>query len=365
MKRIDISINSTIPSLANWLNPNYEGPISEFDYNELNEDVNLPINWLEDFPNFNYKLTPLVKLLTTTLSKNNTKSVSIVLQANAEFVDSTWIDFYNIFEDYLPTFPIKKKVLDKNGEEKVTRKPTLTKYMRITSGKVLKSFHLNCTNSTISALNHYIKTKFAYAWEWIAVPANSLKNIIIPSKSDDAFDDSQTLTGVYHGIDMDDDFTNINNIRSLNLEVNLFTISNTNTVHLISSIVCMSKILSKDGAAIIQIKFTAENATNLINCILLLTSIFKKVEFIQLHDTYLYCREFKGLSKIYLERLIKILTYVRSIPKTEVLPNIFLKSEIPTALIAKMSLIFSQLTSNPVIPVVHELKPYHKIFKYD
>jgi len=362
MKRIDISINSTIPSLSNWLNPNYEGPISEFDYNELDANVNLPNNCLEDFPIFNYKLTPLVKLLTTTLSKS-TGNISITLPgANAEFVDSTWIDFYNIFEDYLPTFSIKKNT-PKKTDDKVTRKPTLTKYMRITSGKVLKSFHLNCTNSTISALNHYIRTKFAYAWEWTAVPANSLKNIIIPSKSDDAFDDNQTITGVYHGIDMDDDFTNINNIRSLDFEVNLFTTSQASPIQLISSIVCMSKMLSKDGTAILQIQFTADNATIMINCILLLTSIFKKVEFVQLHDTYLYCREFKGLSKIYLERLIKILTYVRGISNT--LPNLFIKSEISTALIAKMSLIFSQLTANPIIPTVHELKPYHRIFKYD
>jgi len=362
MKRIDISINSTIPSLSNWLNPNYEGPISEFDFNELDADVNLPSNSLEDFPNFNYKLTPLVKLLTTTLSKNNPKNISIALpESNAEFVDSTWIDFYNIFEDYLPTFSIKKT--PKKIDDKVARKPTLTKYMRITSGKVLKSFHLNCTNSTISALNHYIRTKFAYAWEWTAVPYNSLKNIIIPSKSDDAFDDNHTITGVYHGIDMDDDFTNINNIRSLNFEVNLFTTSQASPINLISSIVCMSKILSKDGTAIIQLQFTAENATIMVNCILLLTSIFKKVEFVQLHDTYLYCREFKGLSKIYLERLIKILTYLRGCSNT--LPNIFIKSEIPIALIAKMSLIFSQISANPIIPTVHELKPYHRIFKYD
>lgn len=362
MKRIDISINSSIPSLTHWLNPNYEGPISEFDYNELHIDVNLPANSLEDFPNFNYKLTPLVKLLTSTLSKNTTNMTVTLPESNAEFVDTNWTDFYNLFEDYLPTFSIKKTDTPVKKTDTPVKKPTLTKYMRITNGKVLKSFHLNCTNSTISALNHYIRTKFAYAWEWTAVPANnSLKNIIIPSKSEDAFDDNNTITGIYHGIDMDDDFTNINNIRSLNFEVNLFTTSQTN--HLISAIVCIGKILSKDGTAMIQIKFTPENATIMINCILLLTSIFKKVEFIQLHDTYLYCREFKGLSKIYLERLIKILTYVRSFSNN--IPNLFIKSEIPTALTTKMSLIFSQISPNPIIPAVHELKPYHRIFKYD
>jgi hypothetical protein len=165
--RTNITLQTSLPSLQYWLNPNYVGRISEFDFNELGIDVNLPGNWLDDFPDHNYKFLSLVKLIPVLgNSEDNVGEAPVEPGIAAEKFSSNWIDYYSLFSESLKTFGTKKAVTKKNsdGEVKKERKPTLTRYMRVTESKVLKTLHLNSNHSTLASLNHFIRTRFTYPW---------------------------------------------------------------------------------------------------------------------------------------------------------------------------------------------------------
>lgn len=376
MLRVDITIASGLPSLQHWLNPNYVGRISEFDFNELGIDVHLPANWLVDFPDNNYKFTALLKLLPP--SSNVHLSLEKIGIA-AEKMSPYWMDFYALFSECLKTFGAKKAVTKKEATDpkKEPRKPTLTKYMRVTESKVLKTLHLNSDHSTLAALNHFIRTKFTYPWEWLVTAPAPIAGLDIAKKIEDAFDEKITKqTGVFLGIDGDGDFTNMNNIRSLDASVNLFTFDfltlggqmNHITTQLVGALICMSKTLVREGNAIFNININAVNTSPMVSILFILASSFKHVELIQLHGLYVYCREFTGISKLHTERLQKILPYLRNIDDPYV-PSIFPRDQIPSTLIMKLSMIFSRITSvewtEESIKKLElaELKPHHRIFK--
>jgi hypothetical protein len=353
MLRGDIAINASLPSLQHWIKPVYEGKISEFDHDVLGITINMPDDWVIDFPNNNYKFNALIKLLAAVVPVTN----NIIIK-EAEMVDSTWLDFYELYNDLLSTFNKPKK------REPGAKKPTLSKYMRFTDGKVLKSFHMNCTPSTLAALNHFVKTKLLTPWEWVAASTTILPPVNMPDKLDDPFGEEKQ-TGVFYGIDGDGDFTSLNNIRSLAVEVNLFTSSvGSSNVQLVASIVCMAKTLLREGTAIIQI--TDIKPLNISN-ILILSSIFKKIELVQLSNLYIVGTGFKGITKTYLTRLIHILGFVRDMTSSYI-PGIFPRSEIPSGLVMKLSSIYPRLKpiAKPSTWVtdmnIIDIKPHQKLF---
>jgi len=377
MLRTDITIGSALPSLQHWINPNYEGCISEFDFNELGVSVNLPANWLIDFPDNNYKFTALLKLLPSANTVVGELDITkIIANTAGEKISSYWLDHYALFSECLKTFGAKKKAVPKKdapAQKSEPRKPTLTKYMRVTESKVLKTLHLNSDHATLAALNHFIRTKFTYPWEWLITASTPISGLDVIKKTDDVFDEKVTKqTGVFLGIDGDGDFTNMNNIRSLDSDVNLFTFDpnpEKNLIaQLIGAIVCMSKTLSREGHAIFHIKIDTINASPMVSILFIIACSFKHVELIQLKGLYVYCREFTGISKLHTMRLQKILPYVRDIDDTYV-PSIFTRDQIPSTLIMKLSMIFSRMmpvewTDDTIKKLeLAELKPHHKIFK--
>jgi len=353
MLRGDITIEDSLPSLQHWIKPVYEGKISEFDHDVLGITINIPDDWINDFPNNNYKFSSLIKLLPSVVPINNNIAIK-----EAEMVDSSWLDFYELYNDLLSTFNKPKQ------NSSATKKPTLSKYMRFTDGKVLKSFHMNCTPSTLAALNHFVKTKLLTPWEWVATSTTALPPVNMPDKLDDPFGNDKQ-TGIFYGIDGDGDFTTLNNIRSLTVDVNLFTASiGSSNVQFLASIVCMAKTLLRDGTAIIQI--TDIKPLN-VSTILILSSIFKKIELVQLSNLYIVGTKFKGITKTYLTRLTHILTFVKDITSSY-MPGIFPRSEIPSQLIMKLSSIYPRLKPIPKPDTwiadlnIIDIKPHQKLF---
>jgi len=350
----DITINKPLPSLQKWLNPNYEGSISKFDHNVLCMSITLPNDWIIDFPNNNYKFTALIKLL----PENIPVSPSVGLK-DIEMLDNGWLDFYELYNWLLASF---NKALPKQPGAK---KPTLAKYMRFTDGKVLKSFHMNCQPSTIAALNHYVRTKLLTPWDWLLTSRTLFPEVVLPEKLEDVFGEQKKQTGVFYGIDGDGDFSNLNNIRSLDLDVNLFTASvGSSNIQLVASIVCMANTLLREGIAIIQI--TDIKHIN-VSLLLILSNIFKKIELVQLCNLYIVGTGFKGIAKTYLTRLTKILAFVREI-EPPYIPGVFPRSDIPSELIMKLSIIYGSLQSvdKPEDWVkqmnIIEIKPHHRLF---
>jgi hypothetical protein len=378
MLRTPISTGNTIPTLPFWINPVYEGIISRFDKDELDLDVNLPECWMDDFPNHNYKYTHLTKLISTLVDGSPIHKPTGY--QTAEKFDATWLDFYQLFSDELSKFGIKKsnsqkKQKDDQKEQKEQkeqkdvkkRKPGLTRYMRVTEGKILNSIHINCEPAVLASLNHYIRTQFRHPWEWLITNTIKEKTYInMPPKADDPFDEHPKQRGLYYGVDGDGDFTSLNNIRSLDFPANLFTSCITNTtnasVQILGSIICMCYTLQKEGSAILQLDL--QNCTFIVNVLHLLSCIFQTAEIIQLRRFYFHGIGFKGLAKTYLAKLTKLLPYYRDLQDT--VPALFERDAIPSSIISSLGMAFSRSydSSTEQKIEIYELQPHHRIFEF-
>lgn len=357
-----ISVGGTVPSLQHWINPTYEGLISRFDKDVLAEEVNLPEEWMDDFPDYNYKYTHLSKLLDTKSTIDGSPIYKPNGYQTAEKFDATWLDYYQLFKDELSTFGTKK--VAKKDDEPKKRKPGLARYMRVTEGKVLNSIHINCEPAVLASLNHYIRTQFRNPWEWMITfdstfdPNKSYLNV--PPKADDPFDEHPKQRGIYQGVDGDGDFTSLNNIRSLDFPANLFTSTGNTSVQLLASVVCMCHTLQKEGSAIIQLNVNPENCTFIVGLMYLLSCIFNKAEIVRLRKFYFHGSNFKGLAKTYLARLTKLLPYYRNIKGN--IPALFVKDAIPSAMISALGMAFGRKYNSEEKIEIFELQPHHRIF---
>lgn len=358
----------SVPTLQHWINPTYEGLISRFDKEVLKQVVNLPEDWMEDFPDHNYKYPHLSKLLGNQ-SVDGSPINKLPGSQTAEKFDATWLDYYQLFRDELENFGVKKAT---KSDEPKKRKPGLTRYMRITESKILSSIHINCEPAVLSSLNHYIRTQFRYPWEWLITFDSEFDSkkayLNLPPKADDPFDEHPKQRGIFQGVDGDGDFTSLNNIRSLDFPANLFTFSgekvnNGNTsVQLLASVVCMCYTLQKEGSAIIQLDIGVENCTFIVGLMYLLSCIFHKAEIIRLRRFYFHGSNFKGLAKTYLARLTKLLPYYRDLKGS--IPALFVRDAIPSTMISYLGMAFGRKYDSKEEQKIEifELQTHHRIF---
>ncbi len=244
--------------------------------------------------------------------------------------------------------------------------------MRYTEGKVLNSFHYNYTAPVVASLNHYVRTRMNVPWEWLATSVSTLRQAGLRDnfshlKNEDHFGEKVRLQGLFAGVDGDGDFTKDNNIRCLNTGSQLFTACvGISTKQFIASVICMAKTLLREGTAIIQMDVCPGTLSSFINVIHILSCVFKKVEIVRGIGLYVVGRGYTGISKIYLNRLLNILTYIRDI-NDECVPAIFEKSTIPSELITKLSI---ALQSRPISKKstwfvdmgILEIKEHHMLF---
>lgn len=373
MLKSTITIGGTVPTLQHWINPTYEGLISRFDKEVLGQEVNLPEDWMDDFPDHNYKYPHLSKLLGSQSGVDGSPIHKPPGSQTAEKFDATWLDYYQLFRDELATFGAKKA--PKKEDEQKKSKPGLTRYMRITEGKVLNSIHINCEPAVLASLNHYIRTQFRHPWEWLITFNTSSYGktyLNLPPKADDPFDEHPKQRGIYPGVDGDGDFTSLNNIRSLDFQANLFTsstlLTSTNgekvnlSVQLLASVICMCHTLQKEGSAIIQLDVGVENCTFTVGIMYLLSCIFHKAEIIRLRRLYFHGSNFKGLAKTYLTRLTKLLPYYRNLQGS--IPALFVRDAIPSAMISSLGMAFGRKYDSVEEQKIEifELQPHHRIF---
>lgn len=330
-----IEIERSIPSLQYWINPLYEGTITRFDKDVLKKEVNLPEDWKKDFPDFNYQYEHLLKLLEDS-NPTDTPIHKLINNETAEHFNAVWLDYYRLFQIILEKFGSKK---EPTNNKTVKRKLNLTKYMCITEDKILNSIHINCEPAVLASLNHYVRTKFKYPWEWlITFDIKRFKeykiNKKVSPKVNDPFDEIPKQCGLFLGVEGDGDFTNINNIRSLDFTANLFTscAKTNNNSDILANIICMCYTLQKEGFAIIQLDITKQNCSFMIGIIYLLSCMFQTASIVNLRKLYFVGFNFKGLVKTYLIRLTKLLPYYRHLKGLT--PALFVRNSVPSKILS-------------------------------
>jgi hypothetical protein len=241
---------------------------------------------------------------------------------NTEQTNERWIDYYEIFSCILGEM-LKKSTRRRNRM------------------KAYRSFHVE-TPESIYAIHHLVKTHYPGAfWDWNAITER------VMTKSPYIISDlSKHLYNRYpnkwvFGAEGDGNTQSVDNIRSISNiidNVQLFIASLK-----IGNIICMARILSKDGIAVFS---TDQIDTTFKACLIyVLACNFSKISIARPNSNsdnfYYICEGFRGISDSHVERLENILRYVRGV---EIPPAIFPKNKISTGFIMRFSCALSKAT---------------------
>ena len=304
--------NRRLPPTSKWLDPSYEGEISEFDF-ELGKNINFPKNWQTDFPTYDYKISELKKI---DYASNNSMQEELIKKFNIEHINELWIDFYEIFNDVL------NPILAKSSK-------------RRNRTKAYRSFHVN--PDAAYALNHLVKTKHqGLFWEWIVTGKRTLG--IAPYVESELY--KRYPKCWTFGAECDGNTESVDNIRSIANTVDnvqLFTAQLS-----LGTVLCMSQILSHEGIAV----FSMDQIDTFKFCLIyILACGFETINIAQTNSNsgclYFVCENFKGISKSHINQMEKILKFTKNL---EVRPAIFPKNKIAPEFIVKFCDAFTKVT---------------------
>lgn len=304
--------NRRLPPTSKWLNPSYEGEISEFDF-ELGKNINFPKNWQTEFPTYDYKIYEFEKI--DYASNNDSMLEELIKKFNLEHISELWIDFYEIFNDVL------NPILSKSSK-------------RRNRTKAYRSFHVD--SDATYALNHLIKTKHqGLLWEWTVTGKRSLGLAYVESELYKRYPKCWNF-----GAECDGNTESVDNIRSVANTVDnvqLFTAPLS-----LGTMLCMSQILSHEGVAV----FSMDQIDTFKFCLIyILACGFETITIARPNSKsdriYFVCENFKGIAKSHIERLEQILKFTKDLA---VRPAIFPKNKIAPDFIVKFCDAFTKAT---------------------
>lgn len=371
-----------LPSISKWIDPNYTGIEDEF--TDSTPPRNLPKNWKKDFPAYVYNYPNFEELK----SKLNTAKHQL-----NPITDVSRQKYDNIVEWVRPYNQLKgnKGILVKTyGAEIVTNAwlkmfellvflhPQLSKLNQSKKeSKTFNSFHIaEAPGNFILAINHKIQTDYVgVEWNWLA---NTYRDLYTGSNY---LSDQYGIIAKYpdrwiFGADGDGDITSPENIVSFSQTIRekfrgslQFITSDVKYVpednnfdeeerinlpvhlgHILSSLLCLSK-----GGTMILKQFTLFEAPS-ISMLYLVSCCFQDIYIAKPvtsrtgnSEIYIVGTGYKrNLSVIQIERLLKIMRYIRFLNTEVGSPSIFLQEDIPSKFIEEVYQIESQLTDSQI-----------------